>query len=197
MTRPIPPRKLRPQLPLAAYRWLIAGQRSAWYYLDLTTDPDRQKLFWEQHCDAIVLHHIKRHPGTRPLLWWRFSAPEPRRRVGGEGSPLHECSAGAANLIFGVPMSWRRPRDFLTVGTPISDTNPPMYESEATYLARHKLFLPHERKRLTRSSYTPQVIINRDGKLGLMRQDRFQQEQQERFRRIGPLRALLNVSPER
>jgi hypothetical protein len=62
MTRPIPPRKLRPQLPLAAYRWLLAGQRSSWYYLELH-DPATQRLLWEQYRDAIASHQApSRHP---------------------------------------------------------------------------------------------------------------------------------------
>jgi len=194
MTRPIPPRQLRPQLPLAAYRWLLAGQRSAWYYLELN-DPATQRLFWEQYCDAVVAHHIKRHPGTRPKMWWRLSSPGPRRRVGGIGTPLHECSSYALNLEYGVPTDWRTAGDYLLrAGTPISDTDPPLYESEAAYLRRHDLFRHGERSRLSRRSYEPCVLLHHAGRYELLSHDLFKRRREIEFERIGSLRALLNVS---
>jgi len=194
MTRPsIPSRRLRPQLPIAAYRWLLAGQRTAWFYLELH-DPATQQLFWQQYCDVIVAHHIKRHPGTRPLLWWRFSSPGPRRRVGGIGTPLHECSSYARNLEYGVPTDWRTAGDYLRAGTPISDTEPPLFESEAAYLRRHDLFRRGERSRLSRRSYEPCVLLHRAGRYQLLSHDRFKRQRAIEFERIGPLRALLNVS---
>jgi hypothetical protein len=202
MTAPIPARKVRPQLPLAAYRYLLAGQKSAWFFLEIGSDPEAQKLFWEQHANAVVLHHVKRHPGTRPKMWWKFSSPEPRRRVGGLGSPLSECGgAHAPNFEYGVPSAWRTARDFelgfARSGTPLSDDDPPLFESEAAYLLRHHLLLPDERRRLSRASYQPDVLVLRDGHYQLLRQDRFQRQRAIEFERIGPLRALLNVGTDR
>jgi hypothetical protein len=198
MTRPIPPRRLRPQLPLAAYRWLLEGQRSAWYYLDLTTDPATQRLFWEQHRDAVVPHHVRRHPGSRPKMWWRFTAPEPRRRVGGIGTPLFECGgAWAALYEYGVPMDWKTDEHNPRAGTPLSADDPPLFESEAAYLRRHGLLLREERPRLSRRSYEPCVLLHRDGHYQLMSHDCFKRQREIEFERIGPLRALLNVGTER
>jgi hypothetical protein len=198
MTRPIPPRRVRPQLPLAAYRWLLQGQRSAWYYLELTTDPATQRLFWEQHRDAVVLHHTERRPGTRLKLWWRFDAPEPRRCVGGIGTPLHECGGAWAELYeYGVPMDWKTSEHNLRAGTPLSADDPPRFESEASFLRRHGLLLRAERARLSRRSYEPCVLLHRAGYYQLMSQDRFKHERASEFERIGPLRALLNVGTER
>src|SRR5262245_38380190 len=194
MTAPIPARKIRPQLPLAAYRWLLAGQRSSWYYLELGTDADAQRAFWEQHRDAVVAHHVKRHPGTRPKQWWVFDSVGPRRRVGGIGTPLHECSSYVLNLEYGVPTDWRTAGDYLLrAGTPISDTDPPLYESEAAYLRRHDLFRRGERSRLSRRSYEPCVLLLRDGHYQLMSHDGFKRQRAIEFERIGPLRALLDV----
>src|SRR5262249_31380832 len=140
MTRPIPPRRLRPQLPIAAVRWILQGQRSAWFYLELN-DPATQRLLWEQHRDRVGAHHIQRFPGSRRKMWWKLSAPGPRRRVGGIGTPLFECSSYAANFVFGVPTDWRTAGDGFTRGTPLSEDDPPMFESEAAYLSRHDLLL--------------------------------------------------------
>jgi hypothetical protein len=195
MTRPIPPRKLRPQLPMAAYRWLLAGQRSAWFFLTLTTDPDAQLAFWRAHEDEVVQHHIKRHPGTRPRLWWRYSAPQPRRRVGGLGTPLHECSNTVLHLEYGVPADWRvRGRnDYLGEGVPLSSEHPPLYESEARYLRRLGLLLPEERRRLRPRDFEPCVVVHRgEDRFALIRHDRV-----ERFELGGPLRAILHDCAER
>jgi hypothetical protein len=187
MTRPIPPRRLRPQLPMAAYRWLLAGQRSTWYFLELGSDPDQHRLFWEQHRDAVVAHHSKRHPGTRPKLWWQFDAPEPRRRVGGVGTPLHECGGAWAELYeYGVPKQWKTACHHPPlVGVPISAEHPPLFESEAAYLRRHGLLLAGERQRLSRRSFEPHVLVRRDGNYILMPHYRV-----EPFERVGPLRPL-------
>jgi hypothetical protein len=197
---PIPSRKLRPQLPRAAYRWLLAGTRSSWTYLTLR-DEDAKREFWRAHEDAVVLHHIKRFPGSRPKMWWRLSAPEPRRRVDlyGIGSPLHECSAVALNYEFGVPMHWRTARNdrYFREGVPISAERPPMFESEANYLRRLGLLLPGERSRLTKRSYEPDALVLRADKYQLLRHDRFQQERVAEFERIGPLRAILDACAER
>jgi hypothetical protein len=198
MTRPaILPRKQRPQLPLAAYRWLLQGQRSSWFYLNIHAE-DEQRAFWNANRDAVVAWYIKRRPGFRPLLWWRFDAPEPRRQLGGIGTPLHECSAVARHLEYGVPAEWRTERDdgYLREGVPISDDDPPLFESEANYLRRHGLLLPGERQRLHRRSYEACVLVLRDRQYQLLRQDRFRHHRQIEFQRIGPLRALLNVGTE-
>jgi hypothetical protein len=197
MTRPIPPRKLRPQLPLAAYRWLLQGQRSSWYYLNIHAE-DEQRAFWQANRDAVVAWYIKRRPGFRPLLWWRFDAPEPRRRVGGIGTPLSECEGAHAALFeFGLPLQWKTCEHHhqLLVGVPISRAHPPMYEAEAEYLRRHKLFLPGERKRLGRRAFEPCVLVRRNGMYVLCRHDRVpartssrDEVVSEEFARVGPLR---------
>jgi hypothetical protein len=95
-----------------------------------------------------VAHHVKRWPGTRPARWWEYSAPEPRRRLGGTGTPLHECSAYIAPFEYGIPSAWRTHGDYFTSGTPIDPADPPRFESEAKYLLRLGLLLPGERERL-------------------------------------------------
>ena len=40
---------------------------------------------WKEYGDEVIRWWIKDQPGTRPRCWWRYSAPEPRRRIGGTG----------------------------------------------------------------------------------------------------------------
>lgn len=56
-------------------RWLLSGRPGALYYLDRA----RVEALWRELGDTIVARHIARYPRTRPVNWWRFDAPEPRR----------------------------------------------------------------------------------------------------------------------
>jgi hypothetical protein len=45
------------------------------------------------------------------------------------------------------------------LGVPAVDpANPPTFESEATYLGRHELLLPGERRRLSEDDFAPQRL---------------------------------------
>jgi hypothetical protein len=99
-------------------------------------------------------------PGTRPPLWWRYDVPEPGRcRLGGIGTPANECTAIMLRLTRGVPADWLWPPDAAEwpdlIGCLVSLADPPAFESEATYLDRHGLFLPGERERLTAAAFEP------------------------------------------
>jgi hypothetical protein len=155
MTAVLPRRIQRQALPPQAEEWLRTGALNTWYFL--TKIPP--EVVWRENADRIVAEFAAENPGQRPLLWWRFDAPEPRRRLGGTGTPLHECSACALNLHYGVPSHWRRADQFYLNGTPIDPANPPIYESEATYLKRLGLLLPGEGKRLTEADFEPECIL--------------------------------------
>ena len=132
-----------------------------------------------------------RRSGTRPSCWWQFDAPrwqdddcfghgelpEPRLRLGGQGTPCHEVLNYAPEFERGVPTSWvdgwsieyYNGRAIDVHGNPIGteyhdghfpaerfDPNdPPQFESEAAYLDRHGLLLPSERRRLSREDFEP------------------------------------------
>jgi hypothetical protein len=146
-----PPRAKRS---LMMWRWLLGGRGGAWSFLEKRDLRD----VWHEHAEAILAHHVKRRPGTRPARWWQFDAPEPRRRLGGTGTPLHECSAYVAPFTYGIPTAWRTHGDFFTSGTPIDPTDLPAFESEAAYLARHKLFFPGERERLRPRDFWRELV---------------------------------------
>jgi hypothetical protein len=145
---------LRAKRATMMWRWLLGGHGFAWEYLE------RRPLqeVWAEHAEAVVQHHIRRAPGTRPLRWWQYDAPEPRRRLGGIGTPLHECSGFIAPFEYGIPADWRTHGDFFSEGTPISATDPPRYESEAKYLLRLGLLLAGERARLCPRDFWPELV---------------------------------------
>ena len=90
---------------------------------------DQLAELWRDHRDRIIAEHVSDFPGTRPQRWWEYDAPEPRRRLGGTGTP----------------------------GLAIDPNDPPIFESEAAYLERHGLFLPGERKRLRKVDFEPEA----------------------------------------
>lgn len=112
--------------------------------------------YWNEHRRAILADWIKAKPGTRPSCWWRYEAPrldpaqlgrwsrtvlaprliETRRKLCGEGMPLHEALNYAPSHHYGIP-AW--------FGDP---DNPPAFESQRAYLRRHGLLLPAERRQV-------------------------------------------------
>jgi hypothetical protein len=153
-------REQREHLSIAARRWLIAEDfRSAWFYLTFRGSEEARRKFWREYSDMVVRWHARHWPGTRPRLWWRYDSPQPRRRVGGIGTPLHECTAYALLLHDGIPADWRRPGDGFSRGVPIDRRDPPRFESQASYLRRHGLLLPGERERLRPRDFWAEAIV--------------------------------------
>jgi hypothetical protein len=138
-------------------------------------------------------------PGSRPWAWWRFTAPrwqpddprhagahyvgqlsEPRKRLGGVGTPDYEVLAHAPQFEFGIPVSWvdQWDSDFYNgraldddgdvietkysegdfAGEPVDPDDPPIFESQAAYLQRNNLLLPGERERLTEADFEPETV---------------------------------------
>jgi hypothetical protein len=147
-------------------RFMLAGRRD----------------LWEAYEGRVISAWARPYPGTRPSLWWKWSAPrwavegmperwrdvwfatdlpEPRRRVGGVGTPSYECLAVVPNFAYGIPASWLTAelRAYYKgrIRAPAYDPDdPPTYEAQASYLERHKLFLPGER---ARSDFTPEIVL--------------------------------------
>lgn len=112
--------------------------------------------YWLEHRRAIITDWIKTKQGTRPAMWWRYEAPrldpeqlgrwsrtvlaprliQTRRKLRGEGKPLHEALNFAPAHHYGIP-AW--------FGDP---DNPPVFESQHAYLKRHGLLLPAERRKI-------------------------------------------------
>ena len=134
------------------YRWACLG-REPWVTVK-----------WGEHHDAILAEWIDEHPGTRPWVWWELDSPrlpavgdgryddgkrpEPRQRVGGTGGePTHQ------GVTFGIPDGWGND-DF-------DPSDPPTFESQASYLDRHGLLTKAERRALQKlpNAFQPENIL--------------------------------------
>ena len=71
---------------------------------------------------------------------------ELRRKLRGDGQPLHEVLAYAPTHHYGIP-AW--------FGDP---DNPPVFESQHVYLKRHGLLLPAELRKIAEPYLHPQRI---------------------------------------
>jgi len=114
---------------------------------------------WEAHSVRINAEHIASSPGTRHPRWWDHDAPrlsdpgkywhgalpEHRRQIGGSGG---RCPALVPHSWCGIPhideIDWK---------------DPPVFESEASYLDRHGLLRAGERRRLKPADFEPVTLV--------------------------------------
>jgi hypothetical protein len=94
---------------------------------------------WDSLRDELLQQWIAEHPGTRPWAWWKFDAPELRRRVNGV-HPFENVERTAHCRRVGIPEA-----DYLRIffGKPGCLIPPPhaddfdaLYETELGYLER-------------------------------------------------------------
>jgi hypothetical protein len=97
--------------------------------------------------------------------------PEPRQRLGGIGTPNYEVLSYVPEFFKGIPANWVTPfeekyfngrckdskKQIVTKsheddfeGVAIDPDDPPTFESEASYLQRHGLLIPEEKKYLAK-----------------------------------------------
>ena len=164
--------------------------------MDPTAGPrmDALKRMWDAVRDEIMETWITSHPGTRPRAWWLVDAPadEYRRRLGGKGTPIHECLNYVPHFEFGVPDTFMD-ADTLTFYADHSKNgglenrdhpdqpveafdpdDPPIYESQARYLWDRDLLEPAERTAVKKAGLLgavesveqePEIRIAKDGRL--------------------------------
>lgn len=103
-----------------------------WFFPDdELEDEHKVRGLWEANRMQLLADWILEKPGTRPWGWWRFDSPaELRRRIGGIGTALTERLGGGSPHFFGMPSCYAGDYE---------DKNPPKFESERDYLARHGL----------------------------------------------------------
>jgi hypothetical protein len=119
----------------------------------------------------------------RPARWRDLALTEfcePRRRVGGTGTAQHDVLNVTPAFAFGIPTLWvsvfdeeyynGRRRDLLgnPIGTDYHDgdfaglapraDDPPTFEAQATYLDRHDVLTPSERRVLTPRDFEPEPL---------------------------------------
>lgn len=120
--------------------------------------------YWNRLGEAITAEWAQEHPGTRPSCWWDYSSPRweaqpnicaARVKVSGSGTPTHvahpEYRMEWNHFAYGVPKRWEAGDDPVTA-------IPPLFEAQATYLERHGLLLPGERKRLSLHDFQPECV---------------------------------------
>lgn len=161
------------------------------------TPEDELFALWAEHGDGIVSEWCEKKPGTRPNVWWSFSAPrqpigrfpgwyydgklcEPRLRLGGKGTPAHEVLAYVHHFVLGIPDHWiddwsldyYNGRALDVHGKPIDTeyhegdfiaerfdpSDPPRFESQASYLRRNKLLHEREGARLKAAAFEAETL---------------------------------------
>jgi len=125
-------------------------------------DDDGQQVAWQEHKTAIMRTWIAKSPGSRCWAWWKFEAPEIRRRIGGTGTCAHDTLSYKPEFEFGMPTHWtdkfdekfcRKMKTKKKI-IAIDADDRPTYESEATYLRRLDLLSEAEMKKLKRSDFS-------------------------------------------
>ena len=137
---------------------------------NLAGSDERIDANWQESQGEIMDKWETQHPCSRPWAWWRDAA-EPRRRIGGIGTPSSEVLAIAPSFEYGIPGHWVKPFDVSYYngravdihgkkigsfssgdfkGVAINPADPPLFESQASYLQRHGLLTATEKAYLKR-----------------------------------------------
>ena len=117
------------------------------------TDEAARRTAWFEHGDELLADYIRENPGKRPWAWWRYEAPEPRRRLGGASTSSEEaphCPDWARGSSFGKPRVW---------AGDVCEENPPRFESEAVYLERLGLLSDEELEFFSRAEMPEEEIV--------------------------------------
>jgi hypothetical protein len=167
----------------------------------LAHHPRSAVALWRAYRDELLRDWLRDNPGRRPQVWWEADAPRqplgtgpgcfsdgklplPRRRLGGVGTPLFECTNTVPAYFLGIPAAWITQREVELfsgrrrdvhgrilfpewqnrpfAGVAIDPLDPPRFESEASYLERLGLLLPGERRRLREEDFVPEVLLPDD-----------------------------------
>jgi hypothetical protein len=157
----------------------------AFTYKSPTVCPDECHEVWLAIRDELLPQWINEHPGTRPSWWYLFDPdcpriedirrhgwegryfleliPDLRRRIGGKGDPAYLHYSLVPHFDCGVPdrfvtvedVKWHRDEGEDFAGIPFDADDPPVYESQASYIDRHNLLTPIERRRLRPKDFEP------------------------------------------
>ena len=139
----------------------------AWWRYDAPRATDEQLRSW-----SIEPAHYLMQPANRPC--------SPRRRLSGIGTPGYEVLCEVPRFAHGIPVNWitqaqvdlynGRSHDIhgKPIGTeyqeghfpgiPPDPSDPPVFESEPSYLKRHALFQPSEERRLKPEDFEPETL---------------------------------------
>lgn len=115
-------------------------------------DQEALEAAWKAFRVELLREWVAEHPGTRPWAWWRFDAPELRRRVDGRRHPFFSAKRAerVARLITRPDAAddLREQLNSTSFGVPCAhvcvDDAQALYETEHDFLARHDMLLPGE-----------------------------------------------------
>ena len=111
-----------------------------------------KKSDWLKHRETVLDIWINEHPGTRPLYWWKYEAPEARRKqLKGNEKIIYHALDHDSNYRYnkGISELWWYGENVKHI---------PVFESQVAYLKRHKLFMDGEAERLTKEDYKPESV---------------------------------------
>jgi len=135
-------------------------------------DRDELLKLWREVEADVLGYWIPLHPGTRPRLWWQYSAPripagswdvvadtymdgalpEPRLQISGAPSAPSDTGLNVCPWFeCGLPRLWQQGFDA---------GDPPTFESQATYLKRHGLLTREEQRQLSEQDFKPEVMTS-------------------------------------
>jgi hypothetical protein len=160
--------KAKPHAEISAAAWAFLNDQAtpddseSKFEVFMLGDPggDALRELWGHARGEVLAGWVKDHPGTRPSVWWKCEAPrqpmgnfqgayydgrlpEGRKFVSGAGCPAWMVMAYVPWYELGLPVQW--------AGSDASD--PPVFESQASYLRRHNLLTPHESRVLGAGDY--------------------------------------------
>jgi hypothetical protein len=145
--------------------------------------PGRMRGIYDVVRADLIEAWARDNPGTRPSAWWKWTATEPRQRIGGTGSLLSDFMSYAPSYHCGMATRWacealiRKGWPTVSLGgkaagwcaiqeladaIPFDQNDPPLFESQATYLQRLGILLPGERKRLDAEDFAPEAAVHGD-----------------------------------
>jgi len=107
--------------------------------------------------DHLLSEYTKELPGRRPWSWWKWTAPELRRKLSGTGIPEWEDLNVSERHMDGIPGCFCK----------IDLNDLPVYESCASHLKRLGLLLPGEEKKIKPEDFKPRAILESELKPGI------------------------------
>jgi hypothetical protein len=118
---------------------------------------------WQEWSEEILADFVAERPGQRPWGWWKFSAPEPRRRLGGVGTPKHEVLAYSPTYAYGIPVYWITEWEFrYYTGRAVDVHGQPIGQE----FRGHGLLAADERADLPAEAFEPELVLAGDDEDG-------------------------------
>ena len=109
---------------------------------------------WLEHRETVLELWIADNPGTRPSYWWQYEAPEAKRKqLSGTRKIVTHALDHENNYRYnkGTSELWWYADD-------LPESKTPVFESQAAYLKRHKLFMDGESERLTEDDFKAESL---------------------------------------